>query len=144
MTIKPITRPVPPKMKGRKIIKVGALTYAQLIKFMLEGVYTCEELSEMTGLHKVTVYQYARELHAAKAAHITHFEPDARGRHNIKVYKIGRGKDAVRPKATQVERQARYRAKIAAQQMQQVLAGKAEYVPRANGRKLFRLLDAHA
>ncbi len=34
----------PPANKGKQIIKVGALSYAQLIKFMLEGVYSCEEL----------------------------------------------------------------------------------------------------
>ncbi len=51
-----------------KQIKVGALTYAQLIKFMLEGEHTCHELAELTGLHYVTVLQYTRELYAAGAA----------------------------------------------------------------------------
>lgn len=35
----------PPSTKGRQIVKVGALTYAQLIKHMLEGTYSCEELA---------------------------------------------------------------------------------------------------
>ena len=126
----------------RKITKVGALSYAQLVKFMLEGVYTCTELAEMTGLHLVTVYQYTRELHAAGAAHIAHYEPDARGRHNIKVFAMGAGKDAKRVRLSSAERQARSRAKVAARQLVQVLAGKGEFIPRANGRKLFKAHDA--
>lgn len=132
------------KIQGgqRKCIKVNAMSYAIMVRYMLDGVYTCHELAEMTGLHLTTVYQYTRELHFAGAAHIAHFEPDARGRHNIKVFKLGTGKDAKRPRMTQVERQARHRAKVAAQQLSMVIAGKGEYIPRANGRKLFQELSA--
>ena len=63
-----ITRPVPPGLRGRKIIKVGALTYAQLVKHMLHGDMSCHELAEVTGLHYVTVLQYTRELHGAVPA----------------------------------------------------------------------------
>ena len=123
-----------------KQIKVGAISYAQLIKHMQEGIYTCAELAEATGLHLVTVYQYARELHAADAAHIVRFEPDSRGRHNVKVYAMGARADAKRVRMTAVERQARFRAKIANAQLAQVMAGRGEFVPRANGRKKFQLL----
>jgi hypothetical protein len=133
-----------PKIQGgkRKCIKVNAMSYAILVRHMLDGVYTCQDLVEITGLHLTTIYQYTRELHIAGAAHITHFEPDARGRHNIKVFKLGAGKDAKRPRMTHVERQARCRAKVAAQQLAMVMAGKGEYIPRANGRKLFQELAA--
>lgn len=127
---------------GRKTVKVGAIAYAQLIKHLLEGVYTCAELAEATGLHLVTVYHYTRELHAAGAAHIKHFEPDARGRHNVKVFAMGPGRDAKRRKMSGAERQARSRAKVAGAQLAQVMAGKGEYIARANGRKLFKALDA--
>lgn len=113
----------PPSNKGKRIIKINAISQAKLIALMLEGVYTCEELAEMTGLHYVTVLQYARELWLAKAAHICAFEADSRGRDTIKVYKIGKGKDAKRHKLTDVERTARYRAKKRALRMQQVMAG---------------------
>jgi predicted ArsR family transcriptional regulator len=102
----------PPSNKGKRIVKINALTQAQLIKLMLDGTYTCTELAEMTGLHYVTVLQYTRELHRAGAAHISSWEKDARGRDVIKVYKIGAGKDAKREKLTQVQRQARHRAKV--------------------------------
>lgn len=92
-------------------VKIGAITYALLVKAMLDGVYTCIELAQETGLHYVTVLNYTRAMHRAGAAHICRWEPDTRGRHLIKIYKIGAGKDAKRFKLTQAERQARVRLK---------------------------------
>ena len=100
----------PPSNKGKRIIKINAITQAKLIEAMLDGVYTCQELADQTGLHYVTVLQYARELHRAKAAHISGWDKDERGRDVIKIYKIGRGKDAKREKMTGAQRQARSRA----------------------------------
>lgn len=101
----------PPTTKGKKMVKINAIAQAQLIKAMLDGVYTCEELAEETGLHYVTVLQYTRELHAAGAAHICAWDKDSRGRDVIKIYKIGEGKDAKRKKMTPAERQAKSRAR---------------------------------
>jgi len=93
------------------MMKINAYSQAQLIKHMLEGIYSCRELAEITGLHYVTVLQYTRELHAAGAAHIRTWEKDSRGRDVIKIYAIGEGRDAKRQKLTGAERQARSRAK---------------------------------
>lgn len=106
----------------KRQIKVGALTYAQLILHMLEGNYTCQELAELSGLHYVTVLQYTRELHRAGAAHISSWEKDDHGRDALKVYKIGAGKDAKRQKMSQAERQARSRAKRAHLDLMQRMA----------------------
>ena len=106
----------------RTVRKINAITQAQLIKHLLEGVYTCDELAEHTGLHVVTVYQYTRELHRAGAAHISSWEKDTRGRDVIKIYKIGPGKDAKREKMTAAERQAKRRAKVAHLDMMHRLA----------------------
>lgn len=111
----------PPKNKGRRIVKINAMSQAKLIEAMLDGVYTCEQLAEETGLHYVTVLQYARELHRAKAAHISSWEKDSRGRDVIKVYRIGRGKDAKREKMTAAQRQARARAKKKAQEIDKIM-----------------------
>ncbi len=100
-----------PIKKERRVIKVNAMAQAKLIALMLDGVYTCKQLAEETGLHYVTVLQYARELHRAKAAHISSWEKDSCGRDAIKIYKIGRGRDAKRERMTDAQRQARYRAK---------------------------------
>jgi len=99
----------PPSHRGKKIVKINAISQAQLIKLMLDGVYTCHELAEQTGLHYVTVLQYARELHAAGAAYICAWEKDSRGRDAIKVYKIGEHRDVPRKKMTGAQRQAKSR-----------------------------------
>jgi predicted ArsR family transcriptional regulator len=114
---------MPPNNRSRRIIKVNAITQARLIKLLLEGSYTCEELAQETGLHYVTVLQYTRELYLAGAAHICMYEKDGRGRDALKFYKLGPGKDAKRAKLTQAERGARYRAKTAMRQVLHAMAG---------------------
>ena len=99
----------PPNKVGRRIVKINALTQAHLIKLLLDGDRTCQELAEETGLHYVTVLQYTRELHRAGAAYISHYEKDVRGRDMLKVYKIGKGRDAKRGKMSSAERQTRLR-----------------------------------
>jgi hypothetical protein len=113
--------------------KVNAHMYAQLIKLMLEGTYSCKELAEETGAHYVTVLEYTRELYRAKAAHICRWEKDIRGRDVIKIYKLGSGKDATRDKLTPVQRQRRAREKRKKMQELAVLAGTGRYVQSANG-----------
>jgi len=103
--------PQPPSNKGRKITKIGALTYAQLLKYLNEGLYSCKELSELTGLHYVTVLEYTRAMYQAGAVHIGAWEADSRGRHIIKIYKVGAGKDAKRQKISASERAIAYRTK---------------------------------
>lgn len=94
-----------------------------MVKLMLEGTYNCKELSEMTGLHYVTVLQYTRYLHKAKAAHICMWEKDTMGRDLVKIYKIGAGQDARRSKMTPVERSKRYRDKQRALKMMHMIGG---------------------
>jgi predicted ArsR family transcriptional regulator len=116
------------------MIKVNAMSQAQLIKLLLDGTHTCYELAEATGLHYVTVLHYCRELHKAGAAHIHMWEKDSRGRDLLKVYKLGNGKDPKRRKMSSAERQQKYRDKKKHAQMVQVTTGNGEYEPRANGR----------
>jgi len=101
----------PPSHRGKKLIKINAISQAQLIKLLLDGVYTCHELAEQSGLHYVTVLQYTRELHSAGAVHICAWEKDGRGRDAIKIYKIGEGTDARRKKMTAAERKVKSRTK---------------------------------
>jgi hypothetical protein len=122
----------PPSTKGKRITRINAFTQGKLIEMMLDGTMTCAELAEETGLHYVTVLMYTRELHRAKAAHICGWEKDSRGRDVIKIYKIGRGKDAKREKLTSAQRQARTREKRKTLQEAMVMAGAARYVQAAN------------
>ncbi len=123
----------PPNNKGKRVIKVNAITQAQLIKLLLEGTYTCVELAEMTGLHYVTVLQYTRELHRAGAAHICAWEKDARGRDILKIYKLGAGRDAKRQRMTEAQKQARYRAKIQAARLLHAMAGQSSSAAISSG-----------
>lgn len=104
-------KPTPPSPKGKRQIKINAILQAQLIKLLMEGTYTCQELADETGLHYVTVLQYTRELHRVGAAHIAAWEKDPRGRDLAKIYKLGEGNDKKRQRKTQAERQIAYRAK---------------------------------
>lgn len=104
-------RPTPPSQKGKRMIKINAITQAHLIKLLLEGTYTCQELANETGLHYVTVLQYTRELHRAGAAHISGWEKDPRGRDLAKIYKLGEGNDKRRHRKSDAEKQVAYRAK---------------------------------
>lgn len=92
-------------------MKINAYHQANLIKLLLEGTYSCAELAEETGLHYVTVLEYTRELHRAKAAHICMWEKDNRGRDLTKIYKLGEGRDAKRSRMTPAQRQQRLRDK---------------------------------
>lgn len=104
-------KPTPPSQKGKRQIKINAILQAHLIKLLLEGTYTCQELADETGLHYVTVLQYTRELHRVGAAHIAGWEKDYRGRDLAKIYKLGEGKDKKRQRKTDAEKQIAYRAK---------------------------------
>ena len=106
-----MTTSTPPNPKGKRMIKINAITQARLIKLLLEGTYTCQELADETGLHYVTVLHYTRELHRVGAAHISGWEKDHRGRDISKIYKLGEGRDKPRRKLTAIERQRAYRAK---------------------------------
>lgn len=77
-------------------VKMGAISYGAMCRLMCEGVYSCAEIAEMTGLHYVTVLQYTREIHKAGAAHIASWETDSRGRDCVRIYKLGEGADAKR------------------------------------------------
>jgi predicted ArsR family transcriptional regulator len=128
-------------MTNKRVIKVNAMAYGHLIRLLIDGDRSCQELAEETGLHYVTVLQYTRELHRAGAVHIARYEPDAYGRHTTKIYRVGLGKDAKRVRMTQAERQARYRAKKQAERHLQVLAGRGMYTQQANGRLRFEPVE---
>lgn len=98
----------------RAQIKMGAVLYARMVEMMLHGTFSCQEMAEETGLHYVTVLQYTRELHRAGACHIHCWDKDNRGRDVIKIYKIGKSKDAKREKMSKAERSARYKRKMRA------------------------------
>lgn len=117
----------------RRMVRIGHLTNAMLIKLLSEGTYQCKELAEMTGLHYITVLEYMRAMHKVGAVHIHSWEKDSRGRDVIKIYKLGAGMDAKRHRMTDVEKTARWRDKKRVQQMALVMGGKGKFVKSKNG-----------
>lgn len=97
-------------------VKVNAMVLASLVKELLAGEYTCEELADRTGLHYVTVLRYTREMHRAGAVHICAWRMNSKRLYLKKVYKVGDRQDAdkPRPALTCAQRQLRYREKIRA------------------------------
>lgn len=106
-------------------IKVNAMSQALVIKALLEGPSSLRELAEVSGLHYVTVREYMSAMHKAKAAHISGWEKDMRGRDNIKVYSLGSGKDRLRERMTQAQRAQRYRDKKYGLAVLHAMAGSA-------------------
>lgn len=92
--------PIPPGTKGKRLCKIGAVSYAKLMRLLLDGIYTCKELAEDTGLHYVTVCNYVRALYKEGVIHIADYEKDRRGIENAPIYKVGRGEDKKRFKMT--------------------------------------------
>jgi hypothetical protein len=95
-------------------VKVNAMSFALLLKEMLPGEYTCEELAERTGLHYVTVLRYTREMHRAGSAYIRAWRMNERKQYVLKVYGIGDREDVDKPRTamTPAQRQLKYRAKL--------------------------------
>jgi len=92
-------------------VKVNAMAMAMLVKAMIDGTMTCRELSEHTGLHYLTVLHYTKAMHKAGAAHISAWDHDSVGRCNIRVYRLGVGKDAKKPTRTRAQVCADQRAR---------------------------------
>jgi hypothetical protein len=79
------------------------MTFALLVKAMIDGTMTCRELAEYTGLHYLTVLHYTKAMHKAGAAHVAAWENDSVGRCSIRVYRLGPGKDAKKPTRTRAQ-----------------------------------------
>ena len=93
------------------MVKVNAMSYAHLIKMLMEGTRTANELARDTGLHKQTVYQYTRELHKVKAVYIADWEKDTLGRDAMPIFMIGNKPDAKRAAMTKAQIAKNYRAR---------------------------------
>jgi hypothetical protein len=96
----------------KRVIRVNAITNAQLLSKVSEGVFTTHQLSEETGLCIRTIRNYLSAMHKVGVLHITDWEEDTGGRRSLKVYKLGAGKDMPKPRMSNAETRRRYRLKI--------------------------------
>lgn len=112
-----------PMRKGIKQAKINALSFAKLTALMLDGGMTRQEMAEETGLHYVTVLRYCRALRKEGILRIDGWRLDARGRMNIRTYKLGTGPDAKQPIKSVSEIAKDYRARKKMKEMIQRMAG---------------------
>lgn len=80
--------------KVRIVTNPNVIAMARLVSLLQDGTLTCRELAEETGLTYAIACRYCAALHRAGVAHIATWEQDGRGAFTIRVYKLGRGKDA--------------------------------------------------
>ncbi|MFM7012550.1 MAG: hypothetical protein ACKO0Z_25005 [Betaproteobacteria bacterium] len=97
--------------RTRRYTKVGAMSYAKLLKNLIPGTLTCTELAEATGLHVLTVYDYTKAMYKEKVIHITDWDLDAMGRETIRIYRFGPGTDAKPTRKPRSVISAEYRAR---------------------------------
>lgn len=102
-------------------MKIGAMSYAKLMRYLMEGTLTCNELAEATGLHKLTVYQYTRALHKEKVIHIAFWEGE--GRNKTKIYMLGNKPDVKKVRKDRKLISKEYRDRQKQMKLNQILAG---------------------
>lgn len=96
---------------GRPAIKMGAITYAQMIRLLHGKPHTKAELAEATGLHVQTINDYVNALHDEDMIHVVDWGKDTLGRQATPIYIWGMGIDAPRTPKTVNQRQRDWRAR---------------------------------
>lgn len=124
-TIPPYSPPKKVKPK-RKPLRPNAIATATLIKLLWEGTHTIYELAEQSGLSYITCRRYLGALHRIGAAHICGWELDRMGRDNLRLFKLGPGKDVKRTKRSARVRSADRRTKVSQLTILHALAGTLE------------------
>jgi predicted ArsR family transcriptional regulator len=110
------------KTSSRRFTKIGAMSYAILLKYLAEGTRDCQELAEAVGLHVLTVYDYTKAMYKQGVIHICAWETDSLGRCNVRIYMLGKGKDAIKSKKSRIQISADWRARQKQIEMNQRMA----------------------
>ena len=100
------------KTSKKRIVRINAISIAELMVGLQDGCHTLMELAEMSGLAIQTVRRYCRQLHKRKVIHVCDWREDKNGGRTLKVFDLRPGKDMPKPpRKTPAEICARYRAK---------------------------------
>ena len=106
-------------------MKVGAALYALMMRNLLDGDMTCQEIARTTGLSILTVRQYVAALHKKKVVYISGWGTDVYGRYTIRHYTLGEGYDARKPKPqTRTQIVDRYRKRLEQRTLDRVSLGR--------------------
>jgi len=86
----------------------------------------CNELADATGLHVLTVYDYTKAMYKQGVIHICAWEHDSLGRCNVRIYMLGKGKDATKSTKSRIQISADWRARQKVVEMSHRMAGNAD------------------
>lgn len=108
----------------RRRVTVNALSFARMIRALLDGPCTFAELMEETGLSYDSVRLWMRELHRQGVVHLSSWVEDSRGRKQVRCFAFGPGRDAKRPPPlTDARKQALYAARQKARALPSIISG---------------------
>jgi len=110
-------------------MKVGATLYALMLRKLLDGDISCQEIARTTGLSILTVRQYVAALHKKKVVYISGWGRDVYGRYTIRHYTLGEGRDERKPNPqTRTEIVARYRQRLVQRTLDKISFGDSQRV----------------
>ena len=84
--------------------------FAKVVALLYKGDKSIQEMADELECSYIFVMHVCRALYDQKVVHITGWLPDDLGRNNIIIYKMGRGRDAIKKVKTTAEKSATYRA----------------------------------
>ena len=96
-------------MTRARAVKVSHKVLAQTLVMLQAGSVTANQLSMLTGVHRVTAQEWLRALRKAGAVYVGDWLPDTKGRDATPVYRLGPGTDRPRHRFTRAEISERYR-----------------------------------
>ena len=110
-------------------IKVNQSIFARVVRMMMDGPVTTRDITEETGLHIVTAQALMRDMKRHKVVHIAGWDPDVMGRPLNAAYRLGEGKDALRPSKTAAELSKGYRVRLAQRKRDAVMRRVVDQAP---------------
>ena len=94
------------------MIKVNQEIYAMIVKGLMTKPMSIDEMQDLTGMHRKTLYRLMRTFRGKKIVYISDWEQDRFGRDCKAIYTMGIGKDKPRYKTSSAERTRRYRERM--------------------------------
>jgi DNA-binding transcriptional ArsR family regulator len=96
---------------GSKQVKLNAVMFAMLLEELMDGPATAQTIADYTGMAPLTVNKTFRALYRRGVVHIAGWEKDLAGRMTVRVFGLGRGRDAKKPIKKRSELNRKYRLK---------------------------------
>lgn len=79
------------------------------MKTLKETDLTYKEMCEISGFRIWSLIRYIKKLESEKKVHVCGYYKDSLGRETIKIFRYGKGKDAIKKKLSGAEKQKNYK-----------------------------------